>query len=395
MQRSTHEELAALRRAHDTPRAARRKPAPRRRSVWARLGWAPWVWVVLPTLLASIYYGLVASDRYVSESSFVIRAAERQTPGGLMGNLLTTAGLSGAQDDSRVVHHFVRSRDAMLELDRELGLREAFSSGAIDRLSRFPRLDFDQSDEALLAYYRGRISIELDSQTSLSVLRVTGFEPEFAQRLNAELLAMSERIVNQLNDRLRKDAQSQAESEVSRAERASRDAATRIAEFRSANGVFDPDRQSLLQINQAAKLREELLAAQSQLALLRAVSPDNPQVPLLSDRARMLEKEISRDGARVTGGSSSFSRKAAEMQGLVVQQASADRQLAMALSAMEQARNEVRRKTLYLERVSQPHRPDAAVEPRRVHAVATVLVVGLLLWGLTSLLGGAVREHRA
>ncbi len=32
--------------------------------------------VVLPTTLASIYFGLVASDRFVAESSFVVRSAK-------------------------------------------------------------------------------------------------------------------------------------------------------------------------------------------------------------------------------------------------------------------------------------------------------------------------------
>lgn len=36
--------------------------------------------VVAPTLLSSVYYGLIASDVYVSESRFVVRAPELTCP---------------------------------------------------------------------------------------------------------------------------------------------------------------------------------------------------------------------------------------------------------------------------------------------------------------------------
>jgi capsular polysaccharide transport system permease protein len=395
MQRSHSEEQSVLAAVVRAERVRKPKPASRP-SVLKRWGWAPWMLMLLPTLLASLYYGLYASDRFVSESSFVIRAAERQAPSGLMGSLLQGAGLSSSLDDTRIVHH-VRSRDALVELDGRLDLRTVYSSPSIDRLSRFPRLiDLDASDEALLEHFRAHVGVELDNQTALTTLRVSGFDPAFAQRLNAELLDMSERMVNRLNDRLRADALSQAEREVERSEAASRAVASRIAAFRIQTGVFDPDRQTLLQVAQSAKLREELLSTQAQLALMRAVSPDNPQVGALAGRVRLLEQELQRDARQITGaGSASMARHSQEMQGLLVQQTSADRQLGMALASLEQARNDVRRKTLYLERVASPHRPDAPLEPRRLRAVLTVWLLGMLAWAMTSLGLAMIREHRS
>jgi len=36
-----------------------------------------WLTVVLPTLIAGIYYGLIAADIYISEARFVVRSPER------------------------------------------------------------------------------------------------------------------------------------------------------------------------------------------------------------------------------------------------------------------------------------------------------------------------------
>ncbi|MEI7825099.1 MAG: hypothetical protein WCI01_07355, partial [Chlorobiaceae bacterium] len=61
--------------------------------------------------------------------------------------------------------------------------------------------------------------------------------------------------------------------------------------------------------------------------------------------------------------------------------------------SLEQARNEAQRQQLYLERIVQPNTPDIAIEPQRLKAILTIFVVGLLVWGILSLLVAGVREH--
>jgi capsular polysaccharide transport system permease protein len=351
--------------------------------------------VVAPTLLAGLYYGVLASDVYVSEATFVVRSADRPTPAGVMGALLPGAALGGLQDEARLVHSYMRSRDALQELQAKLPLRQAYSDAAIDRLSRFPTLDFDASEEAFHRYWRDRISVEADAASSLSVLRVQAFDAATAQRISAELLQMAERLVNRLNERIRADAVRLATAEVERAERAAAEVAQELAAFRGRNDVFDPDRQTALQLAQTGRLQEELIAARGQLAQLQAVSPDNPQVATVQSRVALLRREIEQADARVTGPKRSLAQKGAEMQQLTVRQAAADRQLGVALAALEQARAEARRQQLYLERISAPHRPDAPSHPRPLRAVLTTLLLGLVAWGLLALVLGAVREHRS
>lgn len=55
------------------------------------------VTVVLPTALATAYFGFIASDVYISESRFVVRSPDKQTASGL-GVLLKSAGFSNSGD---------------------------------------------------------------------------------------------------------------------------------------------------------------------------------------------------------------------------------------------------------------------------------------------------------
>jgi len=348
--------------------------------------------VLLPTLLAATYYGLVASDVYVSESRFLVRSPQRAVQSGL-GALLQGTMFSRAQDDTYSVHDFIRSRDALRELDERLALRAAWSREGLDVVNRFPGIDPDDSFEALHRYYQKQIGIEYDTVSSISVLRVRAFTAEDAQRVNEMLLEMGERLVNHMNLRSRRDLIEVAEQEVRVAETRARAAAQALSAFRTDRGVFDPDRQGAMQLQGVARLREELLAAETQLAQVREASPANPQIPSLETRVSALRKNIAAENARVLGRDSGLVSKSPAFDRLGLDKTFADRQLATALTALDTARGEAQRKQLYLERLVQPHRPDKAVEPRRMRSVVTVFLLGLVAWGVLSLVIAGIREH--
>ncbi len=349
------------------------------------------VTVVAPTLLAILYFGLIASDVYISESRFIIRSPQKQTVTGL-GAILQGAGLSRSQDDTYSVHDFMLSRDALRKLNTQLKLDKTYGTG--DVLSRFPELDQDDSFEALHRYYQKQVSLQLDTISSISTLRVRSFDAAEAQMINQMLLEMSEALINQLNERSRQDMIRYAQAEVDKAEDKARAAALAVSRYRTEKAVFDPERQSALQLQQVSRLQEELIAAKSQLAQVKSLAPNNPQVPVLKRQVGILEAEIEKETAKVAGGERSLSSKAAEFERLALERAFADKQLATALASLEQAHNEAQRKQLYLDRIVEPGKPDVAVEPRRLRNVAATLALGLVAWGVLSLLISGVKEHQ-
>jgi capsular polysaccharide transport system permease protein len=186
-----------------------------------------------------------------------------------------------------------------------------------------------------------------------------------------------------------------AAAEVAAAESSAKAATLAVASFRTQKGVFDPERQSSLQLQLVSKLQDELIATKTQLAQVRDIARDNPQVPSLQKKLETLQAEINSEMAKVAGGGErSLSSRSAEFERLSLERAFADRQLAAAMTSLEQARNEAQRKQLYLERIVQPSLPDVAVEPRRLRGVAATFLLGLVAWGILSMLIAGVREHQ-
>lgn len=349
--------------------------------------------VVAPTAIATIYFGLVASDVYISESRFVVRSPERQSTSAF-GMLLKGAGFSRSQDDSYTVQDFILSRDALQELKEKLEIDKAYSSSTIDFFSRFSALDWDDSFEALHRYYQKKVDIQLDSSSSISTLTVRAFASDDAFRINQQLLEMSERLVNQLNERGRQDMIRFASNEVAVAEKKAKAAAWALSSYRNQKGVIDPERQSTVQLQQVAKLQDELIATKTQLSQLNAFTKDNPQIPALKKRLETLQAEVDAENSKVAGGERSLANKAAEYQRLQLERDFADKQLASTMASLEQARNDAVRKQLYLERIVQPSQPDKAMEPRRIRGVVATLLLGLIVWGVLTMLIAGIKEHR-
>jgi capsular polysaccharide transport system permease protein len=70
------------------------------------------VFVLIPNILAIIYFGMIASDVFISESRFIVRSPQKPVQSGFVGQLLQSSGISHSQDDSYAVRDYILSRDA-------------------------------------------------------------------------------------------------------------------------------------------------------------------------------------------------------------------------------------------------------------------------------------------
>lgn len=350
--------------------------------------------VVLPTLLATAYFGLFASDVYISESQFVVRSPDKPATSGL-GVLLKSTGFSNAGDEVFAAEHYVQSRDALHALNKNNAVRRAYGSSQVSIFDRFDPLGLSGSFEDLYDYYTGKVGIEYDTSTSIARLTVRAFTAQDAHKFNRELLELAEGMVNRLNTRGRNDVVQFAAQEVRDAQVAARNAAVALAAFRNTHGVVNPEEQAKAQLDMISKLQDELISSRVQLQQLQAMAPENPQVPLLQTRIRGLQQQIDQQMGRVAGGRRSLSQSAVQYERLELERQYTDKRLAAAMNSLQDAEDEARRKQAYVERIAQPSLPDEAAEPRRLRGILATLVLGLVAWGILRLLIAGIREHHA
>jgi capsular polysaccharide transport system permease protein len=141
-------------------------------------------------------------------------------------------------------------------------------------------------------------------------------------------------------------------------------------------------------------LQDQLITTETQLAQLQDFTPDNPQIPVLQTMAASLRREVEKQTSEIAGSRKSLSDVAVEYQRLYIESQFADKQLTTLLASLAEARSEARKQAAYIERIAQPSRPDKAVEPKRLRGIFTTFVLGLIAFGILSMLLAGVREHR-
>lgn len=352
-----------------------------------------WITVVVPTALAILYFGLFASNVYISESQFVVRSPDKPSTTGL-GLLLKSSGFANAGDEIHAAQEFVRSRDALRALNRGQAFVKAYGDPSISTFDRYHGWGSNGTFEDLYTYYGNKVEVEHDTTSSIVTLTVRAYTPRDAYRFNARLLDMAEATVNKLNTRGRQDLIRFAQTEVDEAREKSERAAIALSVYRNRQGVVDPEKQATIQLQMISKLQDELIAARTQLRELRALAPQNPQIEALETRAEGLSAEIAAQTGQVAGGSRSLSSQTARYQRLLLDTQFAEKQLASAMASLEDARNEARRKQAYVERIVEPNLPDDPLEPRRLRGIFSTFVLGLVAWGILSMLLAGMLEHR-
>lgn len=365
-------------------------------ALWARKRRWFLLVVVLPTLLAALYYGLIASDIYVSESRFVIKSPDQKRgQTSTLANLVQTTGISGGQEQTNEVLTFVRSRDALKRLEQNPGVRDRFSTGKADFLSRFPKPFSDSSFESLFKYYGDMVEARLDSEVGTAIIKVRAFTPQDAYIINARLLDLSEELVNRLNARAQTKGISEAQRQVALASDRARAARIALTQYRNAQALIDPSKQATGVLEISNTMVAQRAALQAQLDLMQRLTPNNPSIPALRNRISAMSVQIGAQDSRVVGSGGGIASKMGGYENLLVEQEFATQSMNAANTALVQARAEAQRQQFYLERVVDPNTPDEPLLPKRFINVLITFAASLCLYFIAWMFMVGVLEHRS
>ena len=347
--------------------------------------------VGVPVAIAAIYYGLIASDIYISETRFAIRTADQLPVTGLLASVFGGQSNSVPGDDSKIVQDYILSRDMLEQLDGLMGLRKHYADESIDYLSRLPP---DASMEEYLSYYRDMIDVQSEG-SDVSVIKARAFGPELAQQLATNLVELSEDLVNRMSDRITQDTLRFARREVDLAEariRATSDAVTR---FRNESRSIDPGEETSAVLSIVTGLEGQLATARAELFETESVmSTSSSRVQGLRNRVEALNAQVVEQRERLASDTQEDLSLLIDNYGpLVLDQGLAEQRYTSALASLELARAEAQHHQRYLITFVSPELPDQALEPDRLISVITVLAASLLVYGIGALAYASIRDH--
>lgn len=181
-----------------------------------RLAIAFAVWVATPTLLAAVYYAVLATPEYESVAVVTVDAAV-PIEGGADKKAVKASVLAPELD---AIREHLLSRPTMLELAREQGLLRHWQGAGVDWWSRLGR---GARAETAHDYYLRKVSATIDAKGSTLTVGVRAFSAREAQEATQALVASAERFLDRLSARSRRALVKVADARIAAArERLSR-----------------------------------------------------------------------------------------------------------------------------------------------------------------------------
>jgi capsular polysaccharide transport system permease protein len=364
----------------------------RRRGFLMRLG----IFCGLPTFFTLFYMLVIASPRYVSEFEITYQSYQPQQSlsAGLVQNILgTTQGSS--VDLSQILYEYIRSKSLMTKLDEELQLKDYYSNRHVDFLSRMsPKANL----QTFLSYYNWYVSVSQGAGGYLTV-DVEAFDPDYATKLSKAIIKAVDDMIDGLTARARADEVKFAESQVTDAQNKLRLARVALTEFQNLHGDINPQGSANQLSGIVGQIEGELSTQRTSLAAVKSLGPNSPQVTNINTRISALEDQLRREKQRLAGpgkdgeSGAGYSDLLNKYSALQLDQEFAQTAYTAAMQGLAVARADAASKQNYVVDFAPPHTPDRPGMGMVLQYAGTVLIITLVLFGLGSLIAGAMKDQ--
>lgn len=353
--------------------------------------------VIIPTLLATLYFSLIASDRYVSTAKFAIKGNESP-------QLDLLGGISGlpsqsASSDGYILQDFILSYSILAAIKIHINIEPLFNREEADILSR---LGDNSTQEKQAQYWRKMVTSSFDPTSGITSLTVRTFNPYDSKVLADAVINASEQLINTLSKRSRHDDLSFAEKEVKLAELRVTKARQAMNLFRQKHQDLDPTQTAVAKMTLIGQLEAQLATAKAELIaktsfMKNGTSPikalkrqiDALEIQIVAEKSSISNNTLNQLSNLDNGLSSVF----ADYEPLLIERTFAEKAYTSVLASLEVARIESAKKHRYLATFVEPRVPDEALEPYRIKSIFIVFLSTLILWGIGLLGLGAIRDH--
>lgn len=346
------------------------------------------------SLAAMIYWGVVASSRYVSEAHVIVRNTDTSTPAGMdLAGLLSNTAVANRTDQLLLRDHLL-SVDMLKKLDAKFGLRQHYSSWRRDPLSQM-WLE-NASIEWFHRHYLSRVEIELDEHSGVLIIKAQGYDADMAHNISAMLVEEGERYMNEMAHQMARDQVTFLEKQV--ADMSERVLKTRnsLIEFQNDKGLASPSATA----DAIAAITTKLEAQSAELkakrsALLSYLSPDAPDVVQLNGQIAAVENQLSLEQGRLASPKGkALNRVVEEYQRLELEAKFAQDVYRTALVALERGRIDSVRNLKKVSVLQSPTMPEYPWEPRRIYNIVIFVLCVMILAGIIHLIAAIIRDHK-
>ncbi|MDD5177477.1 MAG: chain-length determining protein [Sterolibacterium sp.] len=349
---------------------------------------------IIASLLAAVYWLLVASDRYVSEAHVIVQRTDLSGGGSVDLTKLLGGSTGGDHADQLLLRDYLLSVDMLKKIDTELNLRAHYSNWHRDPLSRmwFQNAPIEQ----FYRYFISRVSVELDDYAGVLVIKAEGYDPDTAHAITAFMVREGERFMNEMAHKLAQDQVAFLEKQVAQMHERVMQTRLTVLDYQNKKGLVSPEASAENAAGIVSKLEAQRTELETQRTALQAyLVPNHPSIVQINQQIAAIERQIALEQGKLTSTNGKpLNRTVEEFQRLDMEAKFALEVYKTALVALEKERIEAARSIKKVSVLQAPTLPEYSEEPRRFYNTLVFMLIALLLSGVAHLIAAIVRDHK-
>ena len=342
--------------------------------------------------LSIFYWGIIASDRYVSEANVVLESPQITIPSMDVASLL--GGSSGENGDMLLLRDYLLSVDMLKKIDSLVGFRQHYAASEIDFISGLRDANVPMED--LHEYYLKRVSVELDEYANVLRIKVEAFSPQMAHKIASLLLDEGEKYMNLLGKRLAEEQVSFLEEQVAMLNDNFNIVRNDLLDYQNKNGLISPTGtvESISAV--VAALEGKLSNLQAEKTMLTSYqSSYSPAMVKIDNEIKAVRQQINKEKNRMaqqSGGA--LNAVSAEYQTLELKVKFALDSYSGALAALQSTRIEAARKLKQVSVLQSPTYPEYPLKPKRLYEVIVYSIIALFVALILQMMLLIIKDHR-
>ena len=347
------------------------------------------IWILGPTLLATIYYAVITPPQYETDTTFSIRGAQPSSTGLLAG--LGVAPPSGSTTDPRLVVNYLISPAAIADLKARFGFDQAFSHFSLDP---FAYLSPNSSIEWTTLFWNNHMKATYDTTSADVNVQVFAYSPQESLRLAQGVLAAAKTVEDVLNKEVQQGSLNLAIAQVASTKK-DYDASTKAITALQGNvNTLTISTQAAEAVTLVGQIDTQLATLKvSQAAVQASFNPNAPQAKSIQSQIASLESQRAAEiaKAKAAPGSSQAEHDVA-VQAALLDYQFAQKNYFAAESALVAAQPQNQNQSFVVAYIPPVMAEASDYWKRFLNVVAVALASGLLL-GAGSLAYSVIKDH--
>lgn len=344
-------------------------------------------------LLTLFYIFVIKSELYESKTALIVKDMQTSAVPDTLGLSLLGVGSSSQLQDSKVVETYLKSLDVYKVLDMQFHLTQHYKSDAVDFISR---LSEDATEEEVLAFYNQHLIVTYDEISGILSVAFSHVDPSKAKEILEFLVKRVEDQINELNRIKAKKQLKFIDAEFNKAKERMNASSKKLENYQNKHLLLDPATEATTASGILSELESTLLQKQIEYGTMSGfMKENNYELKALKQQIDEIKRSISKERKELTGSSEDRLNKVLFEYGKLKLAFEFDTEVYKnALIQLETTKIDVLKEAKTLSILSKPNLPDGYTYPDKPKMFITLLIITLLLYGISSMLGTIIRDHK-